>query len=85
MPVPGSHPELRFEGLIRTVKVMRGTMQFRMECHRAFNYGRDQHATEKMEGGVKFHSPDLHLGLGSEVALRRIKKGVVAEFTLKEG
>jgi GH15 family glucan-1,4-alpha-glucosidase len=85
MPVPGSHPDSRFEGLIRTVKVVRGSMQFRMECHPAFNYARDQHTTEKVRGGVKFHSPDLHLGLGCKVALRRIRKGVVAEFSLKEG
>ena len=26
MPVPGSHAEARFEGLIRTVKVLRGSM-----------------------------------------------------------
>jgi GH15 family glucan-1,4-alpha-glucosidase len=85
MPVAGSHSTAGFEGLIRTVKVMRGSMQFRMECQPAFNYARDQHRTEILQGGAKFHSRDLHLGLGSGVALRRLGKGVMAEFTLQEG
>ncbi len=79
MPLTG------LEGLIRTVKVMRGTMRFRMECHPAFNYARDRHTVEKVVGGVRFHSPKLHLGLGSRVPLRRVRDGVLAEFTLKEG
>ena len=77
MPLDG------FEGLIRTVKVMRGTMSFRMECHPAFNYARDRHTVEKVDGGVLFHSPKLHLALGSRVPLRRMRDGVLAEFTLK--
>ncbi|HLK22316.1 MAG TPA: glycoside hydrolase family 15 protein [Bryobacteraceae bacterium] len=79
MPLEG------FDGIIRTVKVMRGTMRFRMECYPAFNYARDRHTVEKVAGGVRFHSRNLHLGLGSEAPLRRDHGGVAAEFTLKEG
>jgi len=79
MPIAG------FDGLIRTVKVVRGAMQFRMECHPAFNYARDSHTTEIVAGGVKFHSRHLHLGLGSQLPLGRMRKGVAAEFTLQEG
>jgi GH15 family glucan-1,4-alpha-glucosidase len=85
MPVPGATDGAPFEGLIRTVRVVRGSMQFRMECHPAFNYGRDSHTIEKVEGGVKFHAPGQHLAFGSSIALRRVRKGVGAEFTLKEG
>jgi GH15 family glucan-1,4-alpha-glucosidase len=85
MPVPGSHPGSRFEGLIRTVKVMRGSMRFRMECHPAFNYARHQDTTEKVEGGVKFHSPDLHLGLGCKVAIAADPKGRGGGVQLKRG
>jgi len=74
-----------FEGLIRIVKVVRGSMRFRMECQPAFNYARDGHKTEMFEGGVKFHSRSLHLGLSSPVPLLRVRKGVLADFTLKEG
>jgi GH15 family glucan-1,4-alpha-glucosidase len=85
MPLAGAHSKPPFEGLIRTVRVLRGSMQFRMECQPAFNYARDQHRTEMVPGGAKFHARDLHLGLSSGVALRRLGKGVMAEFILQEG
>ncbi len=71
--------------LIRRVKVVRGSMQFRMECHPAFNYARDSHQTELVRGGATFRSPDLHLGLASEVPLQQNGDGVWAEFTIEEG
>ena len=85
MPIIDTKTEPAYYGLVRSVKVMRGSMQFRMECHPAFNYGRDDHTLEKIAGGVAFHSHCLHLALGSQVPLRRTKKGVAAEFTLDEG
>ena len=85
MPLAAPASKSGYEGLIRTVKAVRGTMQFRMECHPAFNYARDNHTTEMVAGGVKFRSRCLQLGLGSQVSLRRLRKGVVAEFTLREG
>jgi GH15 family glucan-1,4-alpha-glucosidase len=85
MPLIDPAANSSFEGLIRIVKVVRGVMRFRMECHPAFNYARDNHTTETVSGGVQFHSRHLHLGLASQVALRRVRKGVAAEFTLKEG
>ncbi len=85
MPLNGSGGEPIYRGLIRTVKVMRGVMRFRMECHPAFNFARDKHTTEPVPGGVKFHSKSLDLTLGSVIAMRRLRQGVTAEFTLQEG
>ena len=57
-----------------------------MECHPAFNYGRDKHEREIVAGGAQFQFAILHLALASDVPLESSKgKGVVAEFTLEEG
>jgi len=77
--------ERAFDGIIRQVKVMRGTMKFRMECRPAFNYARDKHAAEIVTGGARFVSPKLSLALGSQVALQPSSEGVLAEFALQEG
>jgi len=85
MPIVDAATEPTYHGLIRAVKVVRGSMQFRMECHPAFNYARDDHTTEIVAGGVTFRSRNLHLALGSRIPLKRAKKGVTAAFTLNEG
>ena len=82
MPVGAERP---FDGIIRQVKVMRGTMKFRMECRPAFNYARDAHSTEIVEGGVSFHSKDLSLALNAKIPLAPLFDGVASEFTLEEG
>jgi pentatricopeptide repeat protein len=70
--------------LIRRIKVVRGEMNFRMECSPAFNYARDGHKTEITEGGACFHSGQLSLGLATDVPLRSESNRVVAEFSLQE-
>src|SRR5205823_7306652 len=72
-------------GLIRRLKVVRGTMPFRMECFPAFNYGRDAHEIEIQDGGARLCSAGLNLALASTVPVRAESNGVVADFTLKEG
>lgn len=71
--------------LFRRVNVVRGTMAFRMECHPAFNYARDEHQTEVAIEGASFYSPTLSLGLSSSILLHQAGKGVVRDFTLEEG
>lgn len=83
MPVGPSRKD-RAE-LIRRVRVVRGEVSFRLECFPAFDYARASHETHLCEKGVRFDGPGLSLGLASPVPLKREKKGVVAEFTLKEG
>jgi GH15 family glucan-1,4-alpha-glucosidase len=71
--------------LIRRVRVLRGTMRFRLECYPAFNYARDRHTTRVVKGGAHFNTPELRLGLRSPVQLHHEGSGVTAEFTLSEG
>jgi GH15 family glucan-1,4-alpha-glucosidase len=70
--------------LIRRVEVVRGEMNFRMECSPAFNYARDEHETEISESGAYFRSAQLDLDLATQVPLKQRDKGVFAEFALRE-
>jgi GH15 family glucan-1,4-alpha-glucosidase len=70
--------------LIRRVEVVRGEVDFQMECSPAFNFARDGHKTEVGAEGASFHSPQLSLGLAASVPLQRRGDGVVAGFTLRE-
>ncbi|MGH9559327.1 MAG: glycoside hydrolase family 15 protein [Bryobacteraceae bacterium] len=73
------------DGIIRRVKVARGSMKFRLECMPAFNYARDRHTIEPVACGVRFQSPKLRMVLASRIPLTREGETAVAEFTLKEG
>ena len=85
MPLNSAGEALPHLGLIRRVRVVRGSMQFDMECVPAFNYGRDSHTAEIVSDGVRFCSPKLRLALGSSIPLRRSGNGVSAQFSLKDG
>jgi GH15 family glucan-1,4-alpha-glucosidase len=91
MPVGESKDEPPYHGLIRRVKVARGSMRFRLECVPAFNYGRDKHTLEIVAEGARFSSPKLRLALGSSISLQKFSRdgtednGVAVEFTLDEG
>jgi GH15 family glucan-1,4-alpha-glucosidase len=85
MPL-GSKDQPPDRGLIRRVKVARGTLRFRVECVPAFNYGRDNHSVEIVAEGARFTSPELRLGLASSIPLQDFgNHGVAGEFTLNEG
>jgi GH15 family glucan-1,4-alpha-glucosidase len=83
-PKPGERDEHRHQ-LFRRVNVVRGTMNFRMECRPAFNYARDRHKTEVGLEGASFYSPSLNLGLSSSVLLKKKGNAAVREFSLDEG
>ncbi len=85
MPVGAPREDEGLHGLIRRVKVVRGNMTFRMECFPAFNYARDTHSIELVEGGAKFITTALGLALASDLKLTQEGNGVVADFTLQEG
>jgi GH15 family glucan-1,4-alpha-glucosidase len=85
MPLSASKDVPPYLGLIRRVRVVRGSMQFRMECVPAFNYGRDAHSTEIIPAGARFGAPQLRFGLASSIPLQQFGIGVSAEFSLDEG
>src|SRR6476659_1904420 len=66
--------------LIRRVKVVRGSMEFGLRCHPAFDYARAAHHTKVTEQGASFHSPDLTLGLVTTIPLTPDDRGVRATF-----
>ena len=85
MPVGGGG---RVEGkhrLVRRVRVVRGSMPFRMVCQPAFNYARETHEMQTTSEGVCFQSKDWQLGLATEIPLKSNGRGgVSSEFTLGE-
>ncbi|MGI8743719.1 MAG: glycoside hydrolase family 15 protein [Bryobacteraceae bacterium] len=85
MPIGARREDYGYHGLVRRLKVVRGTMQFRMECCPAFNYAQDSHTIEIVEGGARLSSPGLRIALASTVPVQCSDSGVVAEFTLQEG
>ena len=71
--------------LIRRLTAVRGSIEFLMECHPAFDYARADHETKIEEGGVTFTSEKLTLGLTAHTPLQDSEKGVTSRFTLHEG
>jgi GH15 family glucan-1,4-alpha-glucosidase len=70
--------------LIRRVRVTQGRMEFRVRCHPAFNYARTSHRTILTKQGASFHSPELSLGLATDIPLTMDDWGASAAFKLEE-
>src|SRR5690349_1511818 len=85
MPVGVPRNDDGYHGLIRRLRVVRGTMAFRMERFPAFNYGRDSHTIEIVEGGAKLYSAGLQMALATNVPLRLEGTGLTSDFVLEEG
>jgi GH15 family glucan-1,4-alpha-glucosidase len=58
--------------LVRRVKVTRGSMEFHLRCHRAFDYARASHETRITAHGATFHSSELSLALSTAIRSRRM-------------
>lgn len=71
--------------LVRRVRVVRGRLPFRLECHPAFDYARAAHQSRIVEHGACFDGPGLSLALTAPMPLQRSGDGVVADFVLGEG
>jgi GH15 family glucan-1,4-alpha-glucosidase len=62
MPVTGTVATDRHR-LVRNVKVVRGTMPFRIEIKPRFNYARTPHKLDFSEHGALFHTDDLAMAV----------------------
>ncbi len=62
MPIAG-HKATDRHKLVRNIKVVRGTMKFRIQIHPRFNYGRTPHKLEYSEYGAMFHTDDMDLSV----------------------
>ena len=71
--------------IIRMVRVVRGEVNFRLECFPSFDYGRKDHKVHLQKEGAVFECGDMVLGLHSHVTLGKQNGGVYSEFCLKSG
>ncbi len=86
MPIKQTDSAHHQHHIIRSVKVVRGSLPFEMVCRPAFNYARDPHEQRLSHNGAVFHSASLCLGLASGVPLEDDGQGgVFANFTLHAG
>ncbi|MEU5959775.1 glycoside hydrolase family 15 protein [Micromonospora parva] len=93
MPVTGAQATDEHR-LIRLVRMVRGTMRFRVQCRPRFNYGRDPFELEVHPEGDLFRSPTLTFTLAAFKDVERAfhvgdfhrdADGVSALFTLHAG
>ena len=85
MPVGEHHARHNRNELIRRVNVVRGTMDFRMECFPAFNYARNSHEILLNESGALLASENINLQLSTTLPLAKTGSGLTCDFTLEEG
>ena len=75
-----------YHQLFRRLRCVRGNMSFVLRCKPAFNYGRSSHVVEIGPDGACFKSPDLCMGLSTDLPLRlEGEGGVSSEFSLTDG
>jgi GH15 family glucan-1,4-alpha-glucosidase len=85
MPIEQPETPTDRHRLVRVVRVVRGTMRFRLECAPRFDYGRAPHELQLTGGGALFRSTGLQLTLHSATPLERHGDDVVAELILRHG
>src|SRR3954470_19198058 len=85
--MPISDPERATDRhrLVRLVRVVRGEMEFRLECEPRFDYARTSHETRAIEQGVVFGSKGLDLTLQGTVDLQIREGDAEATWPMKAG
>jgi GH15 family glucan-1,4-alpha-glucosidase len=72
--------------LVRNVRVIRGRMDFRVECRPAFDYARRDHSVSVGKSGAVFSSGVCCLGLATDVRLKEGDRGAAgARFSFAAG
>lgn len=85
MPVVGGAADPSRRQIVRTVRAVRGTVTFRVDCRPAFDYARASHETQIVNEGVCFRSSEGALSLATTIDVQRRAEGVTADVTLDEG
>src|SRR5215470_2060966 len=85
MPIERPETPTDHHRLVRVVRVVRGTMRFRLECAPRFDYGRAQHELRLTDGGAVFRSSNLQLTLHSVTPLERRGEDALADIVLRQG
>ncbi|WP_328540406.1 glycoside hydrolase family 15 protein [Streptomyces sp. NBC_00344] len=71
--------------LARTVRTVRGTVRFSLECRPRFDYGRATHELDLRPGAAVFRAPGVTAYLQSTVPLERDGNDLRGTFTLHVG
>jgi GH15 family glucan-1,4-alpha-glucosidase len=86
MPVGFAADALSYHQLHRRVRCVRGSVRLSMVCRPAFDYGRQSHEVNLVEGGATFRAKNTNFRLFTSVALQVDQQGgASAEFVLEEG
>jgi GH15 family glucan-1,4-alpha-glucosidase len=85
MPIVAPERATDHHQLVRLVRVVRGEMEFTLECEPRFDYGRARHELETTDRGVIFRSGELQLSLRGTVALERHGADARATWRAREG
>ena len=72
--------------LVRSIRVVRGSMRFEVDCRPAFDYARRRHTISLGKTGAVFACTGTRLGLATRVPLREGPyRNALAQFALEEG
>ena len=72
--------------LVRSIRVVRGSMRFEADCRPAFDYARQRHTISLGKTGAVFACAGTRLGLATRVPLREGPyRNALAQFALEEG
>lgn len=74
------------QAIIRIVRCVRGSVDFRMECTPAFNYARETHEVDRKGKCITFRTPENSLTLHATIPLHADPNaGCEITFTLNQG
>ena len=71
--------------IVRWVRVVRGSLKFKLQCFPAFDYARKKNKLSLVKSGAIFNCGSERMGLSSKVKLRGVNNGVESDFVLSEG
>ncbi|MEM9887990.1 MAG: glycoside hydrolase family 15 protein [Bacteroidota bacterium] len=85
MPVGESDLARQCNGIVRKIRVLRGSIRLEIFCRPAFDYARAEHKIEKENHKYHFQSVELEMTLHSNQDLHIEGDAVNGEVTLEEG
>jgi len=86
MPVGFASDSLSYHQLHRRVRCVRGSVRLSVVCRPAFDYGRQPHEVNLVEGGAIFRAKNTNFRLSTAIAVQLDQQGgATGEFVLEEG
>ncbi len=85
MPLSPGRPTLHRHAILRKVDVIRGGIEFDLQCSPAFDYAREAPRVHPIDSGALFEGKNIRLGLTTDVPLTVDGSGAHATFRVNEG